>query len=79
MGKSAGSVSIIGGADGPTSIFYCRKRRHGKTHKTHTELFLQNKEEQDKKADHCQSPYVGRSCGIAETGVRRCGSFSAVF
>ena len=78
MGKSAGSVSIIGGADGPTSILL-PERRHGKTHKTHTELFLQNKEEQDKKADHCQSPYVGRSCGIAETGVRRCGSFSAVF
>lgn len=71
MGKTVGQRIYYrrGGRTG--KYLYCRKRRQGETDNTHTKLFPQIEERQDKKADNRQSPYVGGGHGTAETGIRR--------
>ncbi|MEH2952713.1 hypothetical protein VV089_06920 [Candidatus Merdisoma sp. JLR.KK011] len=78
MDKVASSVSIIGGADGPTSIFIAGKGGKVKLRTRIQNYFLKIRRNRIKKADYHQSPYTGGGCGIAETGAWCCGGFAAV-
>lgn len=72
MGKGEGSISIIGGADGPTSIFIAGKGGKVKLTTRIQNYFRKLKRNRVKKriTANPQSPYAGGSRGTDEKGIR---------
>ena len=73
MGKGAGSVSIIGGADGSTSIFIAGKGGKVKL-TTRIQNYLRRLKRNRIKKRITANPHTLE----VETGAWRCGGFAAV-